>query len=381
MAGIDHIAANQLPNTLGDAPVTTGDEFARAAANVDAPLQFATSRSGVATPVTRPEHITGICRDCLGLAGFSADDVNLNLFAPPPHMSGWAARRGFSAIGGRSLNRNFTDWEDAIGEADRATAMSSIPGKALALADVIAEQHGEPATVFPNLEMGAFSGSPLYPSQRDSLKDRYGLASTREFYGSSEAALVAAATDESRELVPLLNRFVLEIEVDGRPVDVREVETPTEGSILITDPARTAVPLRRYRQGDLVRVIPADPLPRIVPLGRADNAINVEGAIVHPDDLWGAIDVVFPEATGIIVRVDDSRRPPSIAVHHDGRADDRAGALYDALCTRQPALEHALAGGPDDQLTVTAVESTADLPIPPGADLKPRQIVFEADGE
>ncbi len=374
------IAATQLPNTLGDAPVMTKEDFAREAREASAPLRFATSQSGVPAPVATPTHVGRICADALRVAGLTTDDVHLNLAAPAPHASAWSANRGLARLGARSLNRNFTDWERPIeeGVASTATVVSSIPGKALDVADEVERSHGPPTEVFPSLDVGLFSGQLLRPGVRTELASRWGLETTREFYGSSEAFLVAAATDDSRRLVPLLNHHVLEIEVDGDIVDVRDVETPTEGSILITDPARSAVTLQRYRQGDWVRVHPDDPLPRITPLGRSDDAIDLDGALLHPADLFDAIGEVFPDEPTTVVYVHDADPPTTVEVFVEGAVDPRTDELHEALLARQPALGHAIGDAPGERIEVSPVADLGELSFLTEDGLKSQLIVFES---
>ncbi|AUX09406.1 phenylacetate-CoA ligase [Halalkaliarchaeum desulfuricum] len=381
MEHVQRIAATQLPNTLGDVPVMTKEEFARVARESDAPLRFATSKSGVPAPWAGIDHVARICADALRVAGVTDEAVHLNLGAPPPHSSGWSANLGFAELGATSLNRSFDYWERPIeeGVAETATVLSSIPGKAIDVAAEVEEAYGDPGDVFPNLSVGLLSGQLLRPATRRTIGEQWNLAETRELYGSSEASLVAAAPDESRKLVPLLNRHILEIEVGGDIVDVRDVETPTEGSLLITDPARSALTLRRYRQGDRVRVYPDDPLPRITPLGRADDAIDLDGALLHAADLFEAIGEVFPDASNTVVYVHDESPPTAVEVFIEGVADPRTDDLYEALLERQPALSHAVGEQPDDRIAVATVADIDDLPFLDDEGLKSRLIVFAAE--
>lgn len=378
MGTVRRIAATQLPNTLGNAPIMTKEEFARSANESDAPLRFATSRSEVPAPYADPDHVGRICADALMIAGVTQESVNLNLAAPPPHSSGWSVNRGVDTLGASSVNRNFESWKRPIeeGVAETATVVSSIPGKAIDIAHEVEAAYGEPENIFPNLEMGLFAGQLLRASTRQTLVEQWNLKTTREFYGSSEASLVAVAPDESRKLVPLLNHHVLEIEVDGEIVDIRDVETPTEGSLLITDPARSAVTLRRYRQGDWVRVYPDDPLPRIKPLGRADDAIDFDGALLHAADLFEAIEEVFSEGPDTVVYVYDEAPPTAIEIFVEADVEPQKDRLYEAVLDRQPALSHAVGESPDDRLSVTPVSELQELPFLDDGELKSQLIVY-----
>ena len=381
MSILARIAATQLPNTLDDAPVMTKENYARQARGASTPLRFATSSSGVPAPYARLEHMGCLTADAFRLAGMTADDAQLNLAAPAPHPSGWMAQKGANAIGATPLNHDFTDWERPIreGTGAEATVLSSIPAKALDLADEVASAHGQPREIFPNLEVGFLTGHLLRPGTRRELRDRWGLETTREFYGSSEAGMVAGAIDESRRMVPLLHRLILEIEVNGEIIDIRDVDRPTEGSLLISDPARTSIDLTRYRQGDRVRVYPDDPLPRLKPLGREDDAVDFAGALVHPSDLFEAVDETIPTASNALAVVYDNEQQVSLEVYVEGLDDVDTIAFYETLCDRQPALRHAIGERPAERITAIAVEDLGSLSFVNDDGLKGRRIVFMSD--
>lgn len=377
---VRRIAATQLPNTLDDEPVMTKEDFAQAARESDTPLQFATSRSGVPAPYAEIDYVGRACADAFRIAGATEESVNLNLGAPAPHSSGLFANLGFTTLGATSVNRDFRSWDRPIDEGitERPTVVSAIPGKAIDIADEIKATHRDPGEVFSNLDVGFLTGQLLRPSTRQKIKDRWDLEQTREFYGSSEASMIAAAQDESRKLVPLLNHHILEIEVDGNIIDVRDIETPTEGSLLITSPARSAVTLRRYRQGDRVRVYPNDPLPLITPVGRADDAIDLDGALLHAADVFGAINEVFSGTPKVVVNVHDESPPTTVEVFIEDVADPQTEALYDALRERQPALRHAVGKAPGSRISVTPVTDISKLSFTDEEGLKSTLIVFDS---
>ena len=376
------IVTDQLPNMLSDEPVKTAEEFGRGARDADTELTFATSRSGMPSPVARPELVVGPCVDGMVLMGFG-DGGLLNLNAPEPHLSGWLGQRATDVLGAASYNDHFEDYHRVVerGRAEEMTALCSVPSMTVAKGEEVRKRYGEPSDVFPNLELGMLGGEIVRPSVRRRVKELWGISRTREYYGSSEASMVACAVDESRHLVPLLHRFVLEVEIDGEIVDVREPAEPTEGSILITDPAREAIDLTRYRQGDRVRVHPGDEIPRIEPLGRADNAINVEGALVHPADLYEIVGETFGEDADCLPYVLDATEPIVLEVFVVGASTDRTSAFFDRLFATYSDVEFALAGTVDEQIKVTYVDSIEDVPLPNAEELASRQIVFQSEIE
>lgn len=374
MGVIGRIADEQLPNRLADESVMTTEAFVRQAEAADAPYRFATSRSGKSSPYAGTERIASNCADAEALLGITPDDRLLNLLAPRPHLSAFAARAGARQLGASILTDSFDDLDAAIGDpaAASATAVLSIPSKASELADEMADRHGHPAEVFPNLELGLVGGELVRPDLRERLRETWGVAAVREFYGSSEAGLVAAGVDETRRLVPLLNHYVLELEVRGELLDIREIDSPTVGSLLITDPNREAIELVRYRQGDAVRVHPGEPLPRIEPLGRADDAISLAGAIVHPGDLYRAIATACGPAVEPAAIYDQTMSPPRLEVIVAGSDDDRRGAIHEQIRQEIPGLEHALTGTAAERLRIRQVN---DLEVVDPETARTEQIV------
>lgn len=381
MEPLERITATQLPNTLGDEPPMSQTEYTEAAKRASEPLSFATSQSGVPAPFSDPRLIQRIVADSFRLAGMTSSDGQLNAAAPHPHLSGWAANLGAADIGATILNDDFSDWQTVIeeGRAGEATVIASLPSKALDVGQEVVAAYGPPNELFPNLRVGHFTGQVFRPSVRAELKAQWGLDTTREFYGSSESVMIAVAVDETRRLIPLLNHHILELEVDDDIVDIRDVNEVTEGSLLITTPARSALTLRRYRQGDWVRIYPDDPLPRITPLGRADEAIDFDGALVHPEDLFDAIADAFPVARNAVVFADDRAYPTTVEVFLEGVDQPGIEQFYAALSDRQPALRHALGERPHERIEVSGVEDISALPFVDDSGLKSTQIVFATD--
>ena len=361
---ISRIARNQLPNHLGDHPVTPPATLYLEAANVEAPHWFATSRSRNAVPYADAEHIGRICADAMRVMGFDSDDVLLNMNAPEPHLSGFAGRQAVAALGATSYNDHFDDYHRVF-ETERegdVTAVSSIPSKAIELAEEIEDRFGPPDQQFQSLTLGMFGGEPLRQDVRERVTDRWGLKRTREFYGSSETTLVAVGMDETRQLVPLLNHFVIEVEIDGNIRDIREFDRPAVGSILITDPSREAVDVTRYRQGDVIRVHPASDIPRIEPLGRADDAFLLDGAVVHPMDVEAAIHAGLGRETWWIIHVKDNEDPIEIELYVTNHSNDGTELLLEELFRRIPALRHAVGTSADERIHIELLESASALP-------------------
>lgn len=389
MEPVERVRQEQLPNTLSDEPILEPEEFARRARDVDASMTFATSRSGRPAPVADPDHIARIVGDMERLMGMDEDDGLLNLGAPRPHLSGWVGRRGAEAIGAAVYNDHYEDYHRVIegGHAGEMTAIGSVPTVAKTVLEELRREYGPPDEVFPNLELGLFSGEMLQPSDRRGLADQWGLDRVREFYGSSEISGIACAIDETRRLVPLLQHLIVEVEVDGEILDVREPTEPVEGEILVTDPGREAIDLTRYRQGDWIRVYPGEELPRIEPLGRADDAIDFDGALLHPADLYAVLDAVFDDAdfedgeARFVPYVREETPPTTLTLFVVGATVDRTDAFFDRLFEARSPIEYVVDAADEERIRLEYVESVEETPLEAIASdgLKTRQIVFESD--
>ncbi len=377
---IGQIKHEQLTNSLSDEPITESDEFARQARATEAPHTFRTSRSGTTSPYHDTEVIGRVCADALALMGVTSEDNLLNFCAPRPHLSGMATVWGGEYLGTTILNDHFDEYERVIeaGTAADATGMVSIPSIAVSKAKEISERYGEPSEHFPNLDIGMIGGEIPRQSIREQIKSLWDIDRLREFYGSSETTLLAVGTDESRQLVPLLHRFVIEIEVDGKIVDIRDVRETCDGSILITHPGRKAVDLTRFRQGDRIRVHPGDEMPRIEPLGRDDDAINVDGALIHPADLFSALDELLDQNVLAVPVVRDADQPLSIEVCITGSSSIDRGAFVDELVRSNSALVHALEAAAEERIRITSVDSLDDHPVLSSIEFQPGTVVFES---
>ncbi|MFB6294827.1 MAG: GH3 auxin-responsive promoter family protein, partial [Candidatus Nanohaloarchaea archaeon] len=238
-------------------------------------------------------------------------------------------------------------------------------------------EHGPPSDVFPNMKKGLFSGDMLRPDQRSRLAGQWAFDIQHEFYAASEIGIIAAATDDTRRMVPMLHRYVLEIEdSDGNIVDIREVEEPREGSLLVTDPARTAVDVTRYELGDQVRAWPGE-LPDIEVLGRNDDTINFSGAHLHPSEIYEAA----TQAYGDDVRcVPYASTPDDTAVdfYIVGAESDASSAFIDELFDVSGALRQAYhEDGFVEYLDVHHVDSMDETPAEPAPGPKSVHVVFD----
>jgi phenylacetate-CoA ligase len=160
------------------------------------------------------------------------------------------------------------------------------PSYALAIAQAVAEQGLEAS----HLELGLFGGEPWTEELRGEIERALGLKAVN-FYGLSEMCGpgVAAECLERREGLHVMeDHFLVEV-VDPR--DGRRLPPGHEGELVFTTLTKEALPLIRYRTGDLGRLIP-EPCPcgrttvRIAGLrGRLDDMLIVRGVNLHPSQV------------------------------------------------------------------------------------------------
>jgi phenylacetate-CoA ligase len=162
----------------------------------------------------------------------------------------------------------------------------STPSYALAIAQAIMDGGGAAEL---KLELGLFGGEPWTEGMRAEIERALGLVAIN-FYGLSEMCGpgVAAECVARAGLHVQEDHFIVEV-VD--PGDGRSVPPGEEGELVFTTLTKEALPLLRYRTGDIGRLT-RDPcacgrtMARISGLrGRHDDVLVVRGINVHPSQV------------------------------------------------------------------------------------------------
>ncbi|MFB6229355.1 MAG: GH3 auxin-responsive promoter family protein [Halobacteriales archaeon] len=380
---LNRIREEQIENTL-DASVQPSDSvFEDAADDVPDGMVFETSGSS-GSPKRIPygdiERVVGPIAECLGLAGFE-DEVILNLGAPRPHPTGWGLREAAPRLDSRATNGHFKDYRTVIenGSAENVTAVFGVPSVTEAIGAEIAATDGPLSDVFPNVELIGTAGDLLTANRRETLTEMWGADTVREMYGASEFMGIAAAVDDTRKLVPLLNRFVLEMIPDDDPdsiLDIRDVVGERRGSVLITDPSRETVDLTRYRIGDKVAVYEGEDLPRITVLGREDDSINLAGALLYPSQIHEAIRATFGAGTDWVAKVTD-REHPKVDFYVIDEEEDTEAFIQDVLERNGPVREAYRDVGVIKRIDVHYPDSREAVPGLDGTEgIKTQHVVF-----
>jgi phenylacetate-CoA ligase len=162
------------------------------------------------------------------------------------------------------------------------------PSYALAIAQAILDAGADPTALA--LELGFFGGEPWTERMRIEIERALGLAAVN-FYGLSEMCgpgvaaecLVARAGLHVQE-----DHFLVEV-VD--PSNGRRLPPGAEGELVFTTLTKEALPLIRYRTGDIGRIIDEQcpcgrTTVRLTGLrGRHDDVLIVRGVNLHPSEV------------------------------------------------------------------------------------------------
>jgi phenylacetate-CoA ligase len=189
-----------------------------------------------------------------------------------------------------------------------AKVLVATPSYALAIGAAVADSGRDPASL--GLELGLFGGEPWTEGMRAELEQALGLRAVN-FYGLSEMCGPGVASEciEARSGLHVQeDHFLVEV-ID--PANERRVAPGVEGELVFTTLTKEAMPLIRYRTGDIsaVTVEPCScgrTTARLIGLGgRRDDMLIVRGVNVHPttvEDLLLAIEGVAPHYRLIVER-------------------------------------------------------------------------------
>jgi phenylacetate-CoA ligase len=168
-----------------------------------------------------------------------------------------------------------------------AQVLVSTPSYALVIAQAIADAGDDPAGL--PVELGLFGGEPWTESLREQIERSLGLRAVN-FYGLSEMCGPGVAAECPRRggLHVQEDHFAVEV-VD--PGDGRPVAPGAEGELVFTTLTNEALPLLRYRTGD-VGTLAGRPCAcgrttvRLTGLrGRHDDMLIVRGVNLYPSQV------------------------------------------------------------------------------------------------
>jgi phenylacetate-CoA ligase len=169
-----------------------------------------------------------------------------------------------------------------------AQVLACTPSYALTIAQAL-EAEGDAGRARPRLELGLFGAEPWTEAMRAEIERALGLAAVN-FYGLSEMCGpgVAAECLAARDGLHVAeDHFIVEV-VDG---EGRRLAPGEEGELVFTTLRKEAMPLIRYRTGDIGRVafepcVCGRTTARLTGLrGRRDDMLIIRGVNLYPSEV------------------------------------------------------------------------------------------------
>jgi phenylacetate-CoA ligase len=200
----------------------------------------------------------------------------------------------------------------------RPHGLACTPSFALYIGETLREQGGDPAAL--GLHYGLFGAEPWTEAMRARLQNLWGCPAV-DFYGLSEVIGPGVASEcvEARDGLHLNEDHFLPEIVD--PASGVPLPVGCEGELVLTSLTKEALPVIRYRTGDVTRL---DPEPcrcgrttvRMARIkGRTDDMLIIKGVNVFPSQLEAALLTVQELAPHYQLLVDRRGAFPTLAVH------------------------------------------------------------------
>ncbi|WP_396449607.1 phenylacetate--CoA ligase family protein [Actinomadura sp.] len=278
-----------------------------------------------------------MCARSLSCAGASPGSVVHNAYGYGLFTGGIGIHQGAVAFGATvvPMSGGMTDRQVRMLADLRADILTCTPAYALRLGEAVAEAGVE----LPALKAGLFGAEPWSEELRTAIEAVLPLKAM-DIYGLSEVIGPGVATEclEQDGLHVNEDHFIVEA-VDPETGD--PVEDGTPGELVFTTPTKQALPLLRYRTGDIASLTRGEcacgrTLVRMSKvLGRADDMLVVRGVNVYPSEVERVLlgsGLVRPHYQLVV-----DRRTPTTrllvaceALSGDPK-DDLAHALYETL--------------------------------------------------
>jgi phenylacetate-CoA ligase len=200
----------------------------------------------------------------------------------------------------------------------RPQGLACTPSFALYIAEAMREQGMDPRSV--KLRYGLFGAEPWTEAMRQQLEALWGFTAL-DCYGLSEVIGpgVAGECPEGRPGLHVNDDHFLPEIVD--PVSGARRGPGEEGELVLTSLTKEALPVLRYRTGDITRL---DPTPcrcgrttvRIARItGRSDDMLVIKGVNVYPSQIEAALLTLTELAPHYQLVVDRRGAFPALAVH------------------------------------------------------------------
>jgi phenylacetate-CoA ligase len=196
--------------------------------------------------------------------------------------------------------------------------LACTPSFALYIGESMREQGADPRSV--GLRYGFFGAEPWTEAMREQLEELWGVTAL-DCYGLSEIigpGVASECVDGRPGLHVNEDHFLPEI-ID--PATGARRAAGEEGELVLTSLTKEALPMLRYRTGDVTSLDPAPcrcgrTTARIARIkGRTDDMLIVKGVNVYPSQLEAALLSLEDLAPHYQLLVDRSRAFPTLQVH------------------------------------------------------------------
>ena len=222
----------------------------------------------------------------------------------------------------------------------RPAGLCATPSFALHIAETLAAQGGDPRAL--GLRYGLYGAEPWTEGLRGALERAFG-APAYDIYGLSEIVGPGVAGEcEAREGLHVADDHFLPEIVDPATGAVRPVGE--QGELVLTTLTKRALPLVRYRTGDITTLSDAPcacgrTSARVARLkGRADDMLIVKGVNLYPSEVEStllAVDELLPhyqlvvDRTGTLARLEVQVEPAPAVIERCGGFDASHPTLLD----------------------------------------------------
>jgi phenylacetate-CoA ligase len=253
---------------------------------------------------------TDLMARCMTTAGVRPGMLIHNANGYGLFTGGFGFHQGGERIGATvvPVSGGFTTRQAMLLHDLRAQVLVATPSFALVIAQALSEAGVDPAQT--PLELGLFGGEPWTEALRTQIDRTLGIRAVN-FYGLSEMCGPGVATEclVARDGLHVNeDHFIVEV-ID--PADGSALQPGAEGELVFTTLTKEALPLIRYRTGDL-GALTLQPcrcgrtMARLTKLsGRRDDMVIVRGVNVYPshvEHLLLSVDGVSPHWRLIVER-------------------------------------------------------------------------------
>ncbi|TYB41280.1 phenylacetate--CoA ligase [Actinomadura chibensis] len=228
-----------------------------------------------------------MCARSLSCAGASPGSVVHNAYGYGLFTGGMGIHQGAVALGATvvPMSGGMTDRQVRMLADLRADVLTCTPAYALRLGEAVAEAGVE----VPALKAGLFGAEPWSEELRAAIEDVLPVKAM-DIYGLSEVIGPGVATEclEQDGLHVNEDHFIVEAVDPSSGVPVAD---GTPGELVFTTPTKQALPLLRYRTGDIASLNRGEcdcgrTLVRMSKvLGRSDDMLVVKGVNVYPSEV------------------------------------------------------------------------------------------------